>query len=129
MGHRIIVENHSISHFIGNLLDHSGILGRHTSVIHLAKLENDVRTMTKYVWTNDAVCPWGETLPAQCGTCRSFRPWGKPKRQGQDDEVIVFTCNGLTKSGRQCGAIRRYTPPVGHAQVSGTSPWIKFAWE
>lgn len=121
IGQKVILEDFSLTTFLGEILGTSPVAARHTAVAHI-NFQSDEAVL--YYWAHPDMRPWGEHLPAQCPQCLSIRPWGSRKTVGP---TYIFKCEGVNVEGQKCGNILHIAPPVSYKHVPGQQ-WISVKW-
>ncbi|KAH9984339.1 hypothetical protein BJV77DRAFT_966235 [Russula vinacea] len=128
MSQRVILESYDISNFIGNLINSSPIITRHTSIIHLCITEKGTSSV-QYLWAHKAIQPWGKCLPPQCDKCGSFQSWDKPVHvpaSGANRVRYSFRCTGTTVNGSECMNVLTFYQPEGVIEVK--NGWMTLPW-
>jgi len=66
----VVINGFDFSESLKFGLENSGILGRHTNVVHFTPQE-----VTRYIWAHKKYQPWGKPAPVQCPQCGILQAW------------------------------------------------------
>lgn len=123
---KLVVESFPINNqFVEVLLEPAKSAGRHTSIIHIKRKDENILDPVKYMWAQYEMQPWGTPILVQCPGCKSFRPWG-PRRKASDNSTAEFRCRAMTIDSARCNFVLHVPKPPN--VVRAVKDWLIVSW-